>query len=86
MSGLLFLVMFTYAVMGVALFGDAPRQNFLSDRANFENFQTALLTLFRVGTGESWNAIMRDLMVSRLDSRVVVAFYCCVLVEPIRPV
>ena len=37
-------------------------QEFLSDHANFDTFGTALLTLFRATTGESYNGLMHDCM------------------------
>jgi len=61
---LLMLVFFIYAVLGVNVFGEIRRdQEFLSEHANFRNFGMAMLTLFRMVTGEAWNGIMYDAMV-----------------------
>ena len=64
---LLVLMMFIYAVLGVTLFtyvklGDAVNKN-----ANFITFSGAMLLLFQALTGDSWSAIMRDLMVGPDD-------------------
>jgi hypothetical protein len=59
---LMVLFFFIYAVMAMSLFGQVKYSEggpFLSDHANFSNFPLALLTLFRMTTGESWNGIMQ---------------------------
>uniref|UniRef100_A0A8C4Q0X7 Voltage-dependent T-type calcium channel subunit alpha n=1 Tax=Eptatretus burgeri TaxID=7764 RepID=A0A8C4Q0X7_EPTBU len=63
--GLLFLLLFfIYASLGVELFGGLSNSEYpcegLSRHATFENFGMALLTLFRVSTGDNWNGIMKD--------------------------
>jgi hypothetical protein len=64
-SAVLALVMFVYAVMGVELFArvQAP-QDELGHRANFQSFAGAFMLLFRACTGEAWNNVMYELMVS----------------------
>lgn len=42
------------------MFGHVKLQGFLNVHANFQTFGIALLTLFRMSTGESWNFIMAD--------------------------
>lgn len=59
-GALLFLFLFIYSVLGVFLFGKVKLQETLNVHANFQTFGTALLTLFRMSTGESWNFIMYD--------------------------
>eukprot|EP01043_Picozoa_sp_COSAG02_P014504 COSAG02_NODE_600_length_19717_cov_44.964471_3_plen_468_part_00 len=69
-GGLLFLIFFIYAVLGMHLLGKlkpADDAEFLSDHANFASFGTSLLTVFRMATGESWNGIMHDCMVEPPD-------------------
>jgi len=64
---LLVLLMYIYAVVGVYAFWDVNPMSarFLDDRyVNFKEFGTAVLTLFRCVTGESWNGIMHDLMIN----------------------
>jgi len=58
------LVIFIYALLGMSFFGALPldRGEYLTRHANFKNFGVAVLTLFRMMTGESWNGIMHDVM------------------------
>jgi hypothetical protein len=60
---LLSLLYFMYAIAGMALFGEVKRGNFLDAYGNFESFPLAVVTLFRMTTGENWNGLMRDCMV-----------------------
>ena len=46
------------------LFGAIKYGAYLDRHANFSNVGIGLLTLFRMITGESWNGIMQDCMVS----------------------
>ncbi|CAF3600682.1 unnamed protein product [Rotaria sp. Silwood1] len=61
---LFFLLFFIFATLGVELFGklecseEQPCSG-LDKHANFKNFAIALLTLFRVATGDNWNSIMK---------------------------
>jgi len=63
---LLFLFFFIYAAAGVEMFGklackkDVNECNGLSEHANFENFFIAMLTLFRIWTGDNGNGILKD--------------------------
>lgn len=59
-GGLLMLFLFMYTVLGVELFAKVKLQENLSVHANFQTFGTALTTLLRMATGESWQAIMYD--------------------------
>lgn len=59
-GGLLFLFLFLYSVLGVFLFATVKLQDSLNIHANFRSFGTALLTLFRMSTGESWHMLMYD--------------------------
>lgn len=66
---LLFLLYFIFAALGIELFGrltwengcsaEYPCEGF-SIHANFENFPVAILTLFRLSTGDNWNGMMKD--------------------------
>ena len=58
-----FILHFVYAVMGMNLFANVRRGDNLSDHANFSSFAMAMLTLFRMSTGESFNGIMHDAMI-----------------------
>lgn len=62
---LLFLIFFIYAAAGVAMYGrlsctPSNECNGLSIHANFENFGIAMLTLFRIMTGDNGNGILKD--------------------------
>ena len=59
-GGLLFLFLFLYAVLGVALFAPVKLQGTLDVHANFQTFGLAVQTLFRMATGESWHELMYD--------------------------
>jgi hypothetical protein len=59
-GGLLFLFLFLYSVLGVSLFAPVKLQGALDVHANFQTFGGALLTLFRMSTGESWHMLMYD--------------------------
>eukprot|EP01050_Picozoa_sp_SAG11_P014953 SAG11_NODE_1893_length_4102_cov_4.762678_1_plen_891_part_00 len=54
---LIFLLYFVFAVMGVSLFGEVPRGNGIDEYNNFENWGAAMVTLFRVSTGEEWQEL-----------------------------
>ena len=59
---LLFLLYFMFAVTAMYLFGTMEHRVYINEYANFEDFPTALITLFRMSTGESWNGAMHELM------------------------
>eukprot|EP00759_Apiculatamorpha_spiralis_P022805 PhF_6_TR26709/c0_g1_i1/m.39046/K04853/CACNA1F; voltage-dependent calcium channel L type alpha-1F len=61
--GLLGLVIFVYAIIGVNIFSHIARQGELTHVANFETFGTAFLILIRMTTGEAWNYVMESVMV-----------------------
>jgi len=54
-GSVLFLFLFVFGVVGMSLFGQVKPGVYLGDNANFSNMGRALLTLFRMITGESWN-------------------------------
>ncbi|XP_012934773.1 sodium leak channel non-selective protein [Aplysia californica] len=60
----MFLLMLFYAYAGVILFGSVKYGYNLDRHANFETAYNAVLLLFRIVTGEDWNKIMHDCMVS----------------------
>ncbi len=66
-TGLIGIVYFMYAVLGVTLFGGKadlanPNLLYLSPHVNFDTFPHAVFTLFAMSTGESWNGIARELL------------------------
>ncbi|XP_063967111.1 sodium leak channel NALCN-like isoform X1 [Lytechinus pictus] len=60
----LFLLITFYAFLGVVLFGKVKYGEHLGRHANFESAPNAMATLFRIVTGEDWNKIMHDCMIS----------------------
>lgn len=59
---LLLLIQFIYTILGVELYSFLKRQENINQDANFEEFSSSFLTLFRVSTGEGWNFIMDDMI------------------------
>ncbi|XP_041355861.1 sodium leak channel non-selective protein-like [Gigantopelta aegis] len=60
----MFLLMLFYAYAGVILFGTVKYGYDLGRHANFESAPNAVILLFRIVTGEDWNKIMHDCMIS----------------------
>jgi hypothetical protein len=54
-GSVLFLFLFIWACIGMTLFGTVRPGVYLGDDANFRNIGRALLTLFRMMTGECWD-------------------------------
>ena len=66
---LLILFLYIYTILGIELFHNLPLDgDFINYDANFGTFGTAMLTLFRCITGESYNGIMHDAMVTEAHS------------------
>ena len=57
---LLTLIFFIYSVLGVNLFHSVSAGKVISEYTNFHNFGSAMVTLFRISTGEDWYLIMYD--------------------------
>ena len=58
-GGLLVLVWFIYAVLGVQFFWNVqPHSDDLNQHANFQDFGNAVFLLIRMTTGENWHRIM----------------------------
>ena len=59
-AGLLSLILFTFSVAGMSLFGPIKitQDGFINKNVNFRGFYDSMLTLWRAATGESWNGIM----------------------------
>lgn len=60
----MFLLIFFYALMGNILFGTVKHGEAVGRQANFKTAPNGIITLFRIVTGEDWNKIMHDCMVS----------------------
>ncbi|KAG2495837.1 hypothetical protein HYH03_006076 [Edaphochlamys debaryana] len=63
-GGVMLLFFFIFAVIGVSLFADIKYGEALNRHANFNTFPNAMLLLFRMITGESWDQIMQDCMIT----------------------
>mmetsp|Transcript_19618 Transcript_19618/g.30229 ORF Transcript_19618/g.30229 Transcript_19618/m.30229 type:complete len:397 (+) Transcript_19618:3926-5116(+) len=61
-AALLTLILFTFGVAGMSLFGQIPQDDteFLDHNVNFKSFYLSMMTLWRAATGESWNGIMHE--------------------------
>ncbi|XP_035702487.1 sodium channel protein 60E isoform X2 [Folsomia candida] len=57
-GALLGLITFIYAILGMALFKDAPKYNSIDDVFNFETFVNSGLMLFRLMTAAGWNDVL----------------------------
>lgn len=64
-GGLLLLLFFVYAIIGMQLYGVIGFQGELNEHANFRSLGNAILLLFRFSTGENWNGFMWDLLQDR---------------------
>ena len=57
-GGLLLLLIYLYAILGLFTFAPVKLNGALDEHANFQNFGRSFLTLIRVSTGESWHELM----------------------------
>ncbi|KAG1701408.1 Sodium leak channel non-selective protein [Nymphon striatum] len=60
----MFLLIFFYALTGVIMFGTVKYGENIGRQANFQTAPNGIAVLFRIVTGEDWNKIMHDCMVS----------------------
>ena len=67
-GSLLFLLCFVFAILGMNLFGKVKFGENLNEHANFRNFGQSLLLLLRMVTGEAWNSVMYDCMITPATS------------------
>jgi len=56
----LFIVYFIFGILGVQLFGKTPHDDTIDDMTNFETVWNALITLYIVGTSETWVDVMKS--------------------------
>ena len=63
---LLFLFIVIFALLGMQLFGaEFKKKREENPRTNFDDFGNAILAVFQILTGEDWNAVMYDGVVSK---------------------
>ena len=67
-GSLLFLLCFVYAILGMNIFGKVQFGENLNKHANFRNFGQSILLLLRMVTGEAWNSVMYDCMITPANS------------------
>jgi hypothetical protein len=58
---LLMLIFFCYAVLGSFLYSEVKQEGIIDDYVNFKNFAFAMLTLFKMSTGDEWSLIFSQL-------------------------
>jgi hypothetical protein len=67
-SGLLFLIIILYAVLGVYLFAEVKLNGSLDVHANFQSVGSSFFTLIRALSGEEWPKIMQGLSsINKID-------------------
>ncbi|EDO36844.1 predicted protein [Nematostella vectensis] len=89
--GMLFLLMFfIFSALGIELFGkiDCEKPGItcqgMDEHANFRSFGIAMLTLFRISTGDNWNGILKDTIspdVCRVNPEID-----CSMLEHVAPI
>lgn len=60
-SVILILIFFVYAILGVFLFEKINKGETLNYYVNFQNFGSAMITLFKVASADDWYLIMFDI-------------------------
>lgn len=59
-GGLLTIILFMYAVLGLNLYPYLKRNQGITADANFTTLLTSFFTLFKSSTGESWDVVLAD--------------------------
>jgi len=80
-GSLLMLFYFIFGVLGCSFFKDVPQDGEgITRHTNFKNLGFAMLTLFRISTGEDWHTIMHDCMqVTHAAPLFFVVFILCIM-------
>ena len=90
-GAMLFLVLFIYTTLGMAFYGDVPINpaesavfndypyQMYNEHCNFRDFKTGFLLLFRMSTGESWNGVMHDVMITKPSSWIFFVSYMMIV-------
>ncbi|XP_056149166.1 sodium channel protein type 4 subunit alpha B-like [Lampris incognitus] len=64
---LLFLVMFIYAIFGMANFAYVKKQDGIDDMFNFETFGNSMICLFQISTSAGWDNLLSPIMAAPPD-------------------
>ncbi|CAL8346773.1 unnamed protein product [Merluccius merluccius] len=64
---LLFLVMFIYAIFGMANFAYVKKQDGIDDMFNFETFGNSMICLFQISTSAGWDNLLSPIMATPPD-------------------
>ncbi|XP_044280519.1 sodium channel protein type 5 subunit alpha-like isoform X1 [Varanus komodoensis] len=59
---LLFLVMFIYAIFGMANFAYVKHEHGIDDMFNFQTFATSMLCLFQITTSAGWDGLLNPIL------------------------
>ncbi|XP_050747764.1 sodium channel protein type 5 subunit alpha isoform X3 [Gymnogyps californianus] len=59
---LLFLVMFIYAIFGMANFAYVKKEHGIDDMFNFQTFANSMLCLFQITTSAGWDGILNPIL------------------------
>uniref|UniRef100_A0AAZ3RB99 Sodium channel protein n=1 Tax=Oncorhynchus tshawytscha TaxID=74940 RepID=A0AAZ3RB99_ONCTS len=59
---LLFLVMFIYAIFGMANFAYVKKKEGIDDMFNFETFGNSMICLFQISTSAGWDNVLEPIM------------------------
>ncbi|XP_051465127.1 sodium channel protein type 5 subunit alpha-like [Apus apus] len=59
---LLFLVMFIYAIFGMANFAHVKMQDGIDDMFNFQTFANSMLCLFQITTSAGWDSLLSPIL------------------------
>lgn len=65
MGALLLLIMYMYSIVGMIILGEYKRVGAMNDYINFESFSSAIITLFTVATGDSWDGTTASFIIGQ---------------------
>jgi hypothetical protein len=69
-GSVLFILYYTFAVLGTSLFANAERQGEIDEHTNFDSFGSAMFSLCRISTGEAWPAVLQGLVDGLKDDHI----------------
>jgi hypothetical protein len=57
---LLVLIIFTFSIAGMNMFGQLEEGDFITKNNNFKSFYISMMTLWGASTGENWNGMLHE--------------------------